>query len=107
MIEYKLKETMMLFFELEYLKSDLTSISNTDSKYFKVVVENSHSFYRIYRQCFKLFVIELAKVVDSKEDFSLLRLVDYIISNRKKIIWKNSEIELSRLNFIRKEIMKI
>ena len=107
MIEDKLKETMMLFFELEYLKSDLTSISNKDSKYFKVVVENSHSFYRIYRQCFKLFVIELAKVVDSKEHFSLLRLVDYIISNRNKIIWKNSEIELSRLKFIREEIKKI
>jgi hypothetical protein len=107
MIEDKLKETMMLFFELEYLKSDLTSISNKDSKYFKVIVENSPSFYRIYRQCFKLFVIELAKIVDSKEHFSLLKLVDYIISNRKNIIWKNSEIEISRLKFIREEIKKI
>lgn len=107
MIENKLKETMMLFFELEYLKSDLTSISNQDSKYFCDIVENSPSFYRIYRQSFKLFVIELAKVVDSKEHFSLLRLVDYIISNRKNIIWKNSEIEMSRLKFIRDEIKKI
>ena len=107
MIEDKLKETMMLFFELEYLKSDLTSISNKDSNYFKVTVENSPSFYRIYRQCFKLFVIELAKVVDSKEHFSLLRLVDYIISNRKNIIWKNREIETSRLISIREEIKQI
>ena len=107
MIENKLKETMMLFFELEYLRSDLTSISNQDSKYFYDIVENSPSFYRIYRQSFKLFVIELAKVVDSKEHFSLLRLVDYIISNRKYIIWKNNEIEMSRLKFIRDEIKKI
>lgn len=107
MIENKLKETMMLFFELEYLRSDLTSISNQNSKYFYDIVENSPSFYRIYRQSFKLFVIELAKVVDSKEHFSLLRLVDYIISNRKYIIWKNNEIEMSRLKFIREEIKKI
>ncbi|MBF6640959.1 hypothetical protein IVB69_05665 [Flavobacterium sp. J49] len=107
MIEDKLKETTLLFFELEYLKSDLISISNKDSNYFKIIVENSPSFIRIYRNSFKLFVIELAKIVDSKEDFSLLKLVDYIISNRKNLIWKNSEMKMSRLNFIREEIKKI
>lgn len=107
MIENKLKETTLLFFELEYLKSDLISISNKDSKYFKTIVENSPSFSRIYRNSYKLFVIELAKVVDSKEHFSLLKLVNYIISNRQDLIWKNSEIEMSRLNFIREEIKKI
>lgn len=107
MIEDKLKETTLLFFELEYLKSDLISISNKDSNYFKIIVENSPSFSRIYRNSFKLFVIELAKILDSKEHFSLLKLVDYIISNRKKLIWKNNEIEMARLNFIREEIKKI
>ena len=66
MIEEKLKETTLIFFELEYLKSDLVSINNKDSIYFNTIVENSNSFYRIYQNSFKLFVIELAKIVDSK-----------------------------------------
>jgi hypothetical protein len=107
MLQKKLEETTLIIFELEYLKSDLISISNKDSKYFKTIVENSPSFYRIYRNSFKLFVIELAKIVDTKEDFSIMKLVDYLISNRKNVVWKNREIEISRLKFIKSEIENI
>ena len=104
MLEKKLKETTLIFFELKYLKSDLISISNEDSNYFKSIIENSPSFYRIYQNSFKLFIIELAKIFDPREDFSLMKLVDYLISNRKTITWKNSEIEISRLKTIKYEI---
>ncbi|PJJ09747.1 hypothetical protein CLU83_3118 [Flavobacterium sp. 1] len=107
MIEAKLKETTLIIFELEYLKSDLISIMNPDSVYFKTIIENSPSFYRIYRNSYKLFVIELAKILDSKEDFSIISSVNFLITNRKKIVWKNSEIQLERLNFIRDEIKSI
>jgi hypothetical protein len=107
MLEKRLQETTLIIFELEYLKSDLNSISNKDSKYFKTIIENSPSFYRIYQNSFKLFVIELAKIVDSKEDFSIMKLVDYLISNRKKVVWKNSEIDISRLNSIKRGIKEI
>jgi hypothetical protein len=107
MIEEKLKGTTLIIFELEYLKADLISVMNKESAYFKNVVEKSSSFYRIYRNSYKLFVIELAKIIDSKEHFSLLSLVNYIITHRKTIVWKREEIQIERLESIKEEIIKI
>jgi len=107
MIEEKLKEITLIIAELEYLKADLISIMNNESSYFKNVVENSSSFYRIYRNSYKLFVIELSKIIDSKEHFSLLSLVNYMILHRKTIVWKGEEIQIERLESNKEEIIKI
>lgn len=105
-IQKKINEILNIILELEYLKGDLLSISNTDAFYYKSVTKSSESFTRIYWNSYKLFVIELAKLLDSKEQFCLLSLINYLLSNDKEIIWKR-DFDKSKLIEYHNEIKKL
>lgn len=105
-LQKKVKETLNIILELEYLKADLYSISNSDSSYYKKVTESSESFMRIYRNSYKLFVIELAKLLDSKEHFCVLSLIDYLITHDNEIEWKRDFEKLKLLKY-REEIIEL
>ncbi len=105
-LQKKVKEILNIILEIEYLKADLLSISNSDTSYYKSVITSSESFTRIYRNSYKLFVIELAKLLDSKEHFCLLSLVNYLLTNEKEIEWKR-DFEKSKLIVYRDEILKL
>lgn len=105
MIKDKIKEITLIIFELEYLKSDLISITNKESYYFDSMIKNSPSFYRIYQNSFKLFVLELYKLLNTKEDFSLITLVNFLITNN--VEWKREAISTERLKTIGSKIEEI
>ena len=87
-IENKLNEIRDTLIDLERLKTDIRFISNKESDYFKKAVEKSAFFYRIYQNSIKLFVIDICKLLNPNEDFSLIKTLDFILSNRKRIQWK-------------------
>jgi hypothetical protein len=96
-LENKLNETRDTLIELERLKTDIRFISNKEAKYFSEIIEKSAFFYRIYRNSIKLFVIDICKLMNSNEDFSLLKTLNFIQSNRKRIVWKK-ELKADRIN---------
>lgn len=96
-LENKLNETRVTLIELERLKTDIKFISNKETEYFSEIVEESAFFYRIYRNSIKLFMIDICKLLNPDEDFSLLRTLNYIQSNKKRIEWKR-ELKADRIN---------
>jgi len=84
----KLSEIRDTLIGLERLKTDIKFISNKETEYFSQIVEKSDFFYRIYRNSIKLFVIDICKLLNPNEDFSLIKTLNYILSNRKRIDWK-------------------
>lgn len=105
-LENKLNETRETLIGLERLKTDIKFISNKETEYFSEVVEQSAFFYRIYRNSIKLFVIDIYKLLNPNENFSLLRTLNYIQSNRKRIEWKR-ELKADRINELLLEIEKL
>jgi hypothetical protein len=102
-LENKLNEIRDTLIELERLKTDIRFISNKETEYFSEIVEKSAFFYRIYRNSIKLFVIDICKLLNPNEDFSLLKTLNYIQSNRKRIEWKR-ELKADRINELILEI---
>ncbi|WP_117884633.1 AbiU2 domain-containing protein [Aureibaculum luteum] len=96
-LENKLTEIRDTLIELERLKTDIRFISNKETEYFNKIVEKSAFFYRIYRNSIKLFVIDICKLMNPNEDFSLLKTLNFIQSNRKRIEWKR-ELKSDRIN---------
>lgn len=66
---------------LEYLKNDIVYISNRNENYFKEIIYNSNFFGRTYKNSIKLFVLELYKILENKEDYNLRSLLNNIINN--------------------------
>jgi hypothetical protein len=98
-----LEEIQRILVELESLKGDIQTIGDQSKIYYKEIVEESYFFIRISNNSLKLFAIDICKLLDSKEDFSLSKTLNYAISNRKRIIWKN-ELTNEKIVEIREEI---
>lgn len=92
----RLNEILDILIELERLKTDIRFISDKDAEYFHEVVEKSAFFYRVYNNSIKLFVIDICKLLNPNEDFSLIKTLNYILSNRKRIEWKR-ELTVDRI----------
>lgn len=102
-LENKLNEIRDTLIDLERLKTDIRFISNKESKYFSKVVEKSAFFHRTYRNSIKLFVIDIYKLLNPNEDFSLIKTLDSILSNRKRIEWKR-ELPAERIKELKSKI---
>ena len=87
-LENRLNEIRDTLIELERLKTDIKFISNQEAEYFSEVVEHSAFLYRTYRNSIKLFIIDICKLLNPNEDFSLSKTLNYILSNRNRIEWK-------------------
>ena len=96
-LENKLNEIRDTLIELERLKTDIRFISNKEAEYFSEIIEKSAFFYRTYRNSIKLFVIDICKLLNPNEDYSLIKTLNYILSNRKRIEWKR-ELTADRIN---------
>lgn len=105
-LENKLIEIRDVLYELESLKTDIKFISNKEKDYFKDVVEKSNFFYRVYRNSIKLFVIDICKVLNHNEDFSLIKTIDYAMSNWKRISW-DRETKIEKLKTLKERIEKL
>ncbi|MGB1211077.1 MAG: hypothetical protein ACPG41_06610, partial [Lacinutrix venerupis] len=102
-LENKLNEIRDTIIELQRLKTDIKFISNKEAEYFSEVVEHSAFFYRTYRNSIKLFVIDICKLLNPNEDFSLIKTLNYILSNRNRIEWRR-ELTAKRIKELITEI---
>lgn len=92
MIERKLEEISRILTELQNLKVDIIGISNKEEAYFPIVCESSKFFNRTYWNSIKLFIIDMHKILNQNEDFSLISTINFAQSNIKKILWKHQII---------------
>ncbi|MCT8341218.1 hypothetical protein MG296_14220 [Flavobacteriaceae bacterium TK19130] len=82
--------------DIQKLKSDIQFISDKESEYFAPVIEKSNFFHRVYWNSVKLLIIDLYKLINPDEDYSINRALNYALSNRKRIDWRR-EIDLERI----------
>jgi AbiU2 len=87
-LETRLDEIRDTLIRLEFLRSDINFISNKNSDYFKLAIEKSSFFYRVYQNSIRLFVIEIYKLLNPNEHFSCSKTLNFILSNRNQIVWK-------------------
>ena len=99
----KLKEIRDILIELENLKIDIIAISNKEEKYFDSVSNKSTFFNRIYWNSIKLFIIDIHKLVNDKEHYSLNSVLNFAISNWKHISWKH-EMSYEKLVHVKSQI---
>ncbi|MGE5943236.1 MAG: hypothetical protein ACM31G_02745 [Flavobacteriales bacterium] len=85
-----LEETFLLLVELERLKSGIKHLSNQNKDYFKTAVQKSHFLYRTYFNAIKLLVIDINKILNPTQDFSLYKTLNFIINNHRNIDWHES-----------------
>lgn len=82
-----MEETYKLLVGLELLKSDIQHLSNKEKEYFKIAINKSKFIYRTYFNSVKLLVIDIHKILNPKEHFSLKKTINYAKSNINKIDW--------------------
>ncbi|MDO6812084.1 hypothetical protein [Tenacibaculum soleae] len=99
----KMSETYKLLVELEILKSDIQHLSNTEKEYFKITVDKSKFLYRTYFNSVKLLVLNIHKILNPKEYFSLKKTINFAKSNIHKIEW-NNQMTQAELNQIELQI---
>ncbi len=105
-LENKLTEVLRTILELEELKTDIKFISDKDEEYFELVVKNSYFLRRVYQNSIKLFVINICKLLNPNEDFSLIKILNYALSNRNRIHWSR-EISANKLKILADKIENI
>ncbi|MFY0712836.1 hypothetical protein J1D01_04100 [Seonamhaeicola sp. NFXS20] len=99
--EKKLSETYKLLVELEILKSDIQHLSNTEKEYFKIAVDKSKFLYRTYFNSVKILVLDIHKILNPEEHFSLKKTINFAKSNINKIEWNKqmTQTDLSQIEF--------
>lgn len=83
----KMQETYKLLVGLELLKSDIQHLSNKEKEYFGIAINKSKFLYRTYFNSVKLLVIDIHKILNPKEHFSLKKTINFAKSNINKIDW--------------------
>ena len=98
--EERMAETYKLLVELEILKSDIQHLSNKEKEYFRIAVDKSKFLYRSYFNSVKLLVLDIHKVLNPKEHFSLKKTINCAKSNINKIEWNKqiTQIDLNKLD---------
>ncbi|GGW99942.1 AbiU2 domain-containing protein [Salegentibacter mishustinae] len=104
-LKHKLSEIREILLELECLKQDIRSIHNPEEEYFERMIKKSSFFYRLYLNYTKLFVIDCHKLIDKKEHFNILNLINFSQSNLNKIDWHktptHSSLEILKTKFLK------
>ena len=95
-----------MIMQIQYLKTDITYLSDKSQPYFSEVVENSRFLHRTYWNSIKLLIIDLNKLINPEEDFSFQKALNFVLSNRKNIDWEN-EITLDQIIDLQNKIINI
>ncbi|WP_281979616.1 hypothetical protein [Tenacibaculum mesophilum] len=103
-LKERLAEILNILLELEFIKKDIKTLLNSTEKQRKDTSSESHFFYRLYRNYIRLFIIDIFKLIGDKEDYSIKKLLNFCISNRKKIEWYN-KISLEKLNSLNNDLL--
>lgn len=110
----KMSETYKLLIDLELLKSDIKHLSNREEEYFNIAVNKSKFLYKTYFNSVKLLVIDIHKILNPNENFSLKKTINFAKSNVNKIQWQNQitindfkEIELQTNDLIERKLEKV
>ena len=113
-LKNRLNESFSLLGELELLRSDIKHLSNDQEDYFRGAVEKSRFLHRTYLNCIKLLIIDVNKILSPKEHFGLSKTINFCLSNRTKIEWKEiptlaslEEIEVRINGLIEQHLEKI
>lgn len=95
-----------MILQIQYLKTDINYLSDKKQPYFSEVVESSQFLHRAYWNSIKLLIIDLNKLINPNEDFSLQKALNFVLSNRKKIEWEN-EISIEEIKDLQVRITTI
>lgn len=82
-----MNETYMLLVGLQLLKSDIHHLTNRDMEYYQLAIANSKFFTRMRLNLGKLIVIDIHKILNPNEHFSLKKTIDFAKSNINRIDW--------------------
>ena len=102
----KLYEIRNILLELDSLKKDIQSIHNPDEEYFEKIIKKSSFFHRLYLNYIKLFVIDCNKLINEKEDYNVLNLINFCQTNFKNIEWQ-FKLDKKELESLKDDYYKI
>ena len=105
-LKERLSEIRDTLLELEFIKKDIKTLTNSTKEDRKETLQESRFFYRLHRNYIRLFIIDIFKLIGKKEDHNIQKLIEFCKINLKKIEWFNP-ISLEKLNSLTDKLSNI